>query len=103
MYKLIVCDLDETLLNSDKKICQENIDAIKKARDLGVKFVPATGRGYTCIDYVLNTLELYDLENEYAISNNGAIVTENKDFCDYQAVRKNGEGAVAEIIEKYIF
>ncbi|MBR5583727.1 MAG: HAD hydrolase family protein, partial [Lachnospiraceae bacterium] len=30
MYKLIVCDLDETLLNSDKKICQENIDAIKK-------------------------------------------------------------------------
>ncbi|MBR4139741.1 MAG: HAD family hydrolase [Lachnospiraceae bacterium] len=80
MYKLIVCDLDETLLNSDKKICQENIDAIKKARDLGVKFVPATGRGYTCIDYVLNTLELYDLENEYAISNNGAIVTENRDF-----------------------
>ena len=44
MYKLIVCDLDETLLNSDKKICQEN---------------------------------------EYAISNNGAIAT--------------------EIIEKYIF
>ena len=78
MYKLIVCDLDETLLDSEKKICQKNIDAIKKAREMGVKFIPATGRGYTCIDYVLNTLDLYDLEGEYAISTNGAIVTENK-------------------------
>ena len=80
MYKLIVCDLDETLLDSEKKICQKNIDAIKKAREMGVKFIPATGRGYTCIDYVLNTLDLYDLEGEYAISTNGAIVTENKGF-----------------------
>ena len=36
MYKLIVCDLDETLLDSEKKICQKNIDAIKKAREMGV-------------------------------------------------------------------
>ena len=80
MLKLIVCDLDETLLDSDKKLCQENIDAVKKAKELGVKFIPATGRGYTSVDYVLNKLELYGLENEYVIANNGAIITENKDF-----------------------
>ncbi len=33
----------------------------------------------------------------------GNATQEVKDFCDYQAVRKNGDGAVAEIIEKYIF
>ena len=31
MYKLIACDLDETLLNTDKEICARNIAAIKRA------------------------------------------------------------------------
>ena len=50
MYKLIACDLDETLLNTDKEICARNIAAIKRAeREYGVRFVPATGRGYTVL------------------------------------------------------
>ena len=32
MIKLIACDLDETLLNDDKKICERNLKAIRKAR-----------------------------------------------------------------------
>lgn len=79
MYKLIACDLDETLLNTDKEICSRNIEAIKRAeRDYGVRFVPATGRGYTCIDNVLHTLDVFDASHEYTISNNGGVVTENK-------------------------
>ena len=81
MYKLIACDLDETLLNTDKEICARNIAAIKRAeREYGVRFVPATGRGYTCIDNVLHTLGVYDAEQEYTISNNGGVVTENKNY-----------------------
>lgn len=81
MYKLIACDLDETLLNTEKEICEENIKAIKKAeKEYQVRFVPATGRGYTCIDNVLHTLGVYDAEDEYTISNNGGVVTENKAF-----------------------
>ena len=81
MYKLIACDLDETLLNTEKEICEENIRAIKKAEEeYQVRFVPATGRGYTCIDNVLHTLGVYDTENEFTISNNGGVVTENKDY-----------------------
>lgn len=81
MYKLIACDLDETLLNDDKEICERNRYAIKKAEQIyGVKFVPATGRGYTCIDYVLHTLDTYDKKGEYIISNNGGIICENKGF-----------------------
>lgn len=81
MYKLIACDLDETLLNDDKEICEANVRAIRKAeQEYGVKFVPATGRGYTCIDQVLHTLGVYDAKDEYTISNNGGVVTENKNY-----------------------
>lgn len=78
MYKLIACDLDETLLNDNHQICQANIDAIAKATALGVKFVPATGRGYCSIENVLEALDLADQEGEYVLSFNGCALTENK-------------------------
>ncbi len=36
MYRLIACDLDETLLSEDRKVCERNREAIVKARELGV-------------------------------------------------------------------
>lgn len=45
---------------------------------MGVKFVPATGRGYNTVDGTLKELGLYDLENEYVISYNGGAISENK-------------------------
>ena len=80
MYKLIACDLDETLLNStDRKVSAKNIEAIQRARELGVKFVPATGRPYNSITGTITELGLVDLPNEYIISFNGGAITENKD------------------------
>lgn len=78
MYRLIASDLDETLLNDDHKICEANIRAIQKATALGVKFVPATGRGFTSIMNVLEALDLKDKANEYVLSFNGCALTENK-------------------------
>lgn len=80
MYRLIACDLDETLLGDDSKVPQKNIDAIKKALDLGVKFVPATGRGYKSITPTLAELDLLNKEDEYIISFNGGAIVENKDY-----------------------
>lgn len=78
-YKIIACDMDETLLNDDHAICQRNIELIKKAKEeYGVKFVPATGRGYQSIQHDLKTLGLYDEVDEYVISFNGCALTENK-------------------------
>lgn len=77
-YKIIACDMDETLLSSDATICQRNIDAIKKAIAKGVKFVPCTGRGFRSIEGVLKTLDLYDQAGQYVIGFNGASITENK-------------------------
>lgn len=78
MYKLIASDMDETLLNDDHEICQRNIDLILKAKQKGVKFVPATGRGYMSIQRDLKLLNLYDEVGEYVISFNGGALTENK-------------------------
>ena len=79
MYKLIACDMDETLLNTrDRKVSAKNVETIQKARQKGVKFVPATGRGYRSIQGTLNELGLIDLPNEYVISFNGGAITENQ-------------------------
>lgn len=79
MFKIIACDLDETLLGSDRTISPENLAAIKKAHDLGVKFVPATGRGYHSVEPTLKELGLSQKKDEYVISYNGGAITENLD------------------------
>lgn len=76
-YKLIACDIDETLLDDNHQCPQVNIDAINRARQSGVKFVLASGRGYAMMQNQLELLGLKDLENEYTISFNGGVITEN--------------------------
>lgn len=85
-YKIIACDLDETLLSTDRTISKKNIEAIKKAKELGVKFVPATGRGFNTVDNNLKVLDLYDKENEYVISYNGEPLQKIKEI-DYYTLK----------------
>lgn len=71
--KLIATDLDGTLLNEEGKVSKENVQAIKKAIGLGIKFVVATGRSYhaastplqnvgiSCPIICLNGANTYDL------------------------------------------
>lgn len=75
-YKIIACDMDETLLSSDATICQRNIEAIAKAVAKGVKFVPCTGRSFRTIDGVLKTLRLFEQPDQYVIGLNGGNITE---------------------------
>ena len=46
MIKLIASDMDGTLLNSNHKIPQNNVELIKFAQKNGIEFVVATGRAY---------------------------------------------------------
>lgn len=50
MIKLIASDMDGTLLNSNGKISEENCKAIKKAQELGIQFVIATGRNFNSVE-----------------------------------------------------
>ena len=78
-YKIITCDLDDTLLSTDRTICTRNIDAIRAATELGVRFVCSSGRGYISFQHTLQQLGLYDLAGQYSISFNGSCITENKE------------------------
>lgn len=76
MIKLIATDCDETLLSDDKTIHKRNIDAIKKAQELGIIITTATGRG----PYQLfNILEQIDnvKEDRFSILCNGGIIMDN--------------------------
>jgi len=46
MIKCIASDMDGTLLNSKQEVSEKNLDAIKKALELGVEVIIATGRSY---------------------------------------------------------
>ncbi len=77
MIKCIISDLDETLLDDEKNIPEINVQAIKKAQELGIPFVIATGRGYTSIPQYLDVLDLKH-KGMYSITNNGAIISDNE-------------------------
>lgn len=77
MYELMLSDLDETLL-VEQDVPIENVEAIKRGREKGLKFVPATGRAYNMIYNVLKQIDAYNKEDEYSICFNGALIVENK-------------------------
>ena len=78
MYRLIACDMDETLLNSEHEISARDVESIRKLSEKGVKFVIATGRPFNSVFNDLKILNLYEKEDEYVISFNGSVLTENK-------------------------
>jgi len=75
---MIVCDLDETLMNDDGTLSEKNAAAIKAATAKGVHFVPNSGRSYTSFQNDLEKMHLRDQPNEYSISYNGGLILENK-------------------------
>lgn len=58
MIKLFVSDLDGTLLNSDHKVSAVTKDAVKRIREAGVSFMPASGRDYVMLMDVMSQLEI---------------------------------------------
>lgn len=77
MYKLVASDLDETLLNDDHHVPQRVVDAIRKARGLGVHFVPSTGRPADSAGVTLEELGLDGSPDDYVLSFNGGCLTRN--------------------------
>ena len=77
MIKLIVSDMDGTLITHHSKISQNNLEAIEHARKKGAQFVIATGRDYDSMKDILSSHHLQAM----AILGNGAqFVDENGDI-----------------------
>ena len=70
MIKLIVSDLDGTLLTKFKSVSKENQDAILEAQQKGIIVALATGRGY---DSTHQFAKMFDFAkyNGYLVTNNG--------------------------------
>lgn len=73
-YKLMVSDMDGTLLGEDHKITEENKIALSKAVEKGIQIVPASGRIY---DSAKEHFDFLDI-NTPLIACNGAIIKETK-------------------------
>ena len=57
MYKMVVLDLDGTLLNDKKQVSKRNVEIINKIqKEKGVLFVIATGQNIKNISYIIETI-----------------------------------------------
>ena len=71
--RLIVMDMDGTLLNSDQCIPEENLNALMEAQKRGIRLVLASGRSYkTLTEYGLQ-LKMPEYDG-YFIGVNGEIL-----------------------------
>lgn len=73
MIKLVAIDLDGTLLNGKHGISDENKEAIKQAKEQGVKVVLCTGRPLLGMIAYLEELNLREA-GDYGITYNGGLV-----------------------------
>lgn len=74
MYKLVATDMDETFLDHDHQIPEANIRAMQRMKELGVLFVPSSGRWYSSIMDNFAHLDPALLEGSYVISYNGDFI-----------------------------
>ena len=66
--KLVVSDLDGTLLNDDSEVSNETIEMIKRLKENGIEFAIATGRSFNSANKIRKKIGL----EIYLICNNGA-------------------------------
>ena len=76
-YKMLVLDLDDTLLRDDHSISFRTKDLLTKAQIKGVKVVLASGRPTPAMMQYAEELQLAKFDS-YLISYNGAVVTSLK-------------------------
>lgn len=72
MYKVVVSDLDGTLLNSDQEVSTISKKVIKAIMDKGIKFYIATGRAYPDAKRIMETINI----KIPLISANGAVIND---------------------------
>lgn len=74
MYKLIAIDLDNTLLDDEKKISKENLNVVYELMDKGYEVVIATGRRYWSAKQLTKDID----RPMVVLANNGNVVRDTK-------------------------
>jgi hydroxymethylpyrimidine pyrophosphatase-like HAD family hydrolase len=77
-YKMLVVDMDDTLLTDDHELSNENKSMLLKAQELGVYVVLASGRPTSAMIEYAKELQC-DVNNSFMISFNGSTITDLKE------------------------
>jgi len=96
-YKLVLIDLDGTLLNSSYKISNYTKDVLKKVNEKGVEIFISTGRHYKD---ALNIKKEIGLNEGFVISSNGGEIHDSNSNLIYS--RLLDEDVVNHLIEKRV-
>ena len=72
-YKLLVLDVDGTLLNNEKQISKRTLSALLKVQHMGMRIVLASGRPTSGLIPLANALELGNFGG-FILSYNGCQV-----------------------------
>lgn len=97
MIKIIASDMDGTLLNSKHEISKENLEAIKKAQELGVHFAISTGRD---LNSVAPFLKSYGLRCECILSNGAEYRDEDGNILEKINIEKSIVIKVIDMMQK---
>lgn len=74
-YKIVASDLDGTLFNTAVEVSEENLAAIKEMDEMGVHFVPSSGRAYTEIPDKIRNIP----QARYIICSDGAMIYDQQE------------------------
>lgn len=97
MIKLIVSDMDGTLLNSNHQISKENLEAIRKAEEKGIHFAIATGRAYSDVKPLLDE---NNLKCECILSNGAEYRDKDGNILEEVAIEKDSARKIINMIQK---
>ncbi|MBE5781122.1 MAG: Cof-type HAD-IIB family hydrolase [Clostridiales bacterium] len=97
--KLIVTDIDGTLATHGEHIPQINIDAIRAAKELGVKVCACTARNWTTAKEILERAGLTD----YCMLLNGSVILDvkTKEVQYRNRIAPEYVGPLVDIVSKY--
>ena len=98
MIKIIASDMDGTLLNSDHKISNENLKAIREAQEKGIHFAIATGRDYLDVEPVLKE---HNLKCECIVSNGAEYRDCDGNIIESINIDKNSLREILKIMDEF--
>lgn len=98
--KLIVTDIDDTIMAGDHlTIPKENIEAFRKAHEMGIKTAIASGRTVSLSEDVIKDIGCLD----YAIVSNGSVAIDLKDnsvlYSNY--INRRDSKIIIDMLEEY--
>ena len=88
-YKIIATDLDGTLLNSQGTVSEENLAAIHEMTEMGVFFVPSSGRALGELPPCVRAIP----DARYLICSDGAVIYDTKKKMPLDARCMTGDDA----------